>query len=377
MKYFAIYQKATGTIEYTGSVATSEDNYLPTLELYADPLDPAVHGMLVGDQDSAPETHYVQSGPGTITAPWTPLDLTPRAWYQGGDLETAGVWPDTMGLYDATQPDLTRTPGFYRETFAGQSVLIFDPLRQTYMDLPTTLYTGMTEGSVFVVSREVNPEITGHLIPPDFGSDVAHDLSGLDQDSLGQWHILCYRAAPDDWRARKNGQEVYASAVNTVAFSPAPTLGTTTESYFEGEVAEIIFFPVRLSDADTAMVEGYLAHKYLLNSELDAGHAYRSAPPVIETPGTVASLVAKPTFDIAFDVSEIPDDGVTAATIVGTIPSGTLIELAADPTMGITGQSMTYISGPFSLTSMCPGDHVITFSLDNYVSKSLTVTVLP
>lgn len=54
---------------------------------------------------------------------------------------------------------------------------------------------------------------------------------------------------------------------------------TGTQNPWSGELMEIVIFNVRLHDTQREMIEGYLAHKWGLNSSLPSSHAYKLAPP--------------------------------------------------------------------------------------------------
>ena len=54
--------------------------------------------------------------------------------------------------------------------------------------------------------------------------------------------------------------------------------GVTSVTTWNGEIAEIVMIS-NLSTSDRAKMEGYLAWKWGLEANLDAGHPYKSAPP--------------------------------------------------------------------------------------------------
>lgn len=63
------------------------------------------------------------------------------------------------------------------------------------------------------------------------------------------------------------------------------TLGTDigfyrhAQTYWDGDIAEIIIYDRALSTEDQQKIEGYLAHKYGLENELPEGHPYKDFPP--------------------------------------------------------------------------------------------------
>ena len=58
--------------------------------------------------------------------------------------------------------------------------------------------------------------------------------------------------------------------------------GTTTRSnYFTGEIAEIIVYAGALTTAERQKIEGYIAHRYGVQSNLPATHPYRNFAPTV------------------------------------------------------------------------------------------------
>ena len=60
--------------------------------------------------------------------------------------------------------------------------------------------------------------------------------------------------------------------------------------YSTGEIAEFVAFNQVLSDEVRKKVEGYLAHKWSLNTTLPFGHDYLSGSPVDWTPSSESTL---------------------------------------------------------------------------------------
>jgi len=52
-------------------------------------------------------------------------------------------------------------------------------------------------------------------------------------------------------------------------------------SYFDGNIGEILVFDSALSDANRQKVEGYLAWKWGMEGDLPTGHPYKSSPPCV------------------------------------------------------------------------------------------------
>lgn len=68
-------------------------------------------------------------------------------------------------------------------------------------------------------------------------------------------------------------------------------LGRSSGNGLQGDLAEFVITYGALTSDDEARIEGYLAWKYGLQSQLASGHAYKAAAP---TDGTIDPLIAEP-----------------------------------------------------------------------------------
>ena len=55
------------------------------------------------------------------------------------------------------------------------------------------------------------------------------------------------------------------------------------ENFFEGELAELIFFNKVVGETERQKLEGYFAHKYSLTANLPSDHPYKSTVPTFES----------------------------------------------------------------------------------------------
>ena len=94
-------------------------------------------------------------------------------------------------------------------------------------------------------------------------------------------YMLEYRKTVNGWHLRVNGTEVYADTkTGNMKFDSLGLkwAGTTSVPTFTGEMHEIVVVPSR---DDRDKIEGYLAHKWDLESKLPNDHAYKDAAPTI------------------------------------------------------------------------------------------------
>ena len=72
-------------------------------------------------------------------------------------------------------------------------------------------------------------------------------------------------------------------SVQTTSNSDADCFGydrSTTTNQWRGKLGEILIYNTALSDAEIINIEGYLAHKWGLMSNLPNSHPYKLAPPL-------------------------------------------------------------------------------------------------
>ncbi|WMT78863.1 hypothetical protein [Bradyrhizobium sp. Ash2021] len=247
---------------------------------------------------------------------WTPARLsTLKMWFRGddaGSVDAAAVatWPDASGnSNDATQSLSPNKPTMDVTTgLGGHRVVNFDATASQAMVLPSTLLSGFSSGAVVFVLKLLsdppgdtvlsgNPlqtTTTGNnpsLYPwagdsniyDGFGSTERH-VVGNPSTSLATWHIGSFHSQTNLYRYYLNGVQFFTTSTNTVDWSfTAPLLGRWFNGGFNyslaGKMAEILLVNEFLSDADRQKAEGYVAHKYGLQSVLDVSHPYKSAPP--------------------------------------------------------------------------------------------------
>ena len=68
-----------------------------------------------------------------------------------------------------------------------------------------------------------------------------------------------------------------------------------TSRQWIGKLGELIVYNSALSDSDIAKVEGYLAHKWGLTSNLDSAHTYKSAVPTSQVTWSSVQTFTTPT----------------------------------------------------------------------------------
>jgi hypothetical protein len=168
-----------------------------------------------------------------------------------------------------------------------------DPLsfKDAFLEWPTSLFTGWTEGELFVVvrgntgdpatnDRTFSWTMGTHTGPgnqprwalstgggadtgeirEDFGSTVIHatgDITG----ALDDWRIYNVRAKDGHFSIHLDGVEEYSTGTNTAAFSTAPKMGSRSENSHI-HVAEIAIHSALLTTAERALVLAALQDRW-------------------------------------------------------------------------------------------------------------------
>ena len=69
--------------------------------------------------------------------------------------------------------------------------------------------------------------------------------------------------------------------VSQVSVGARQSSAGAADTYFKGEIGELILVPDTTSSVTRQRIEGYLAHKWGLEGDLPGGHPYKAAPPTI------------------------------------------------------------------------------------------------
>jgi hypothetical protein len=263
---------------------------------------------------------------------WTPNTVRPRLWFDAGDIATisnaTGVseWRDKSGrglhlsqavaadqpLFVANQQNgLSVIRNASADTLTRSSVPIFNNVGQGWIFLvvrwPTAADATIGQPVVFFATG-TNPNLTRASItafPSNGTNTLAIGARRLDSDGFQQLTTSTTRASVQDrfiiqtahlnWAAGQanhwtNGTQDLTAGAFLTAGNTSPTdsssitaLGLSSVSFFTPngtEIAEYLVFENNLP-ANRQVIEGYLAWKWGLRSDLPASHLYRNRPPLI------------------------------------------------------------------------------------------------
>ena len=287
----------TGIPGQTVLVSDGSDTLGPTMAyFYNDLWYRTLDNVIIKDPNADPNTL------------WSLANTTDtQLWLDAADSDSVVVvddkvtqWTDRSGNNNhATQSSIAR------QATRGLNSLIFDGLDDGYnvtdaseqlaIDAaPLSLYM-VIKGYSFLVAYTNKDRLLMYGDASGAGNkgfyinvDGANTLLGSGTTSTSQairngeeLYLLEYRKTPTSWHIRVNGTEIATgnqSGNLTFDRLGLKWTGTTSLTTFNGTMHEVAVVP---TTDDRDKIEGYLAHKWDLESKLPADHAYKDAAPTI------------------------------------------------------------------------------------------------
>jgi hypothetical protein len=262
---------------------------------------------------------------------WTPSQLDIEMWYNDESSITTSTglsqWNDISGNnYHLTQGTGSQQPtvnptgldgkrtiefdgtngglfapsgadGIMRNTTYGWASAVFTcPEDVTPTDRPIVWFSrGTSTASRFVLSAASTTLVIGNNIPQVGGRKLDSDAFGATNagaiEYADAWGFMVGRINYDtrlcglylNGTQRGGGSPAWSTAQTTTSDtdSEGVTIGRflSGAAYFKGGIAEIVVGNTPLSDEDMYKMDGYLAHKWGLESLLPVDHPYKNSAP--------------------------------------------------------------------------------------------------
>jgi hypothetical protein len=242
---------------------------------------------------------------------WRPTELAGSLalWLDAEDSSTITLnganvsqWADKSGNgRNATQATAAAQPAYTASGLNGKPVLTFDGANDTLSYNGTFLAN--TDYTVTAVHYRSNPKdhnwffggstqgvnqnfVMGYESP---NTKFRWGQFGNDVDTLGQTYVAGLPSTAIARQSQTEGKSTFINGVaggvsantqNLISYAGA-NIGALLGGFFAGGMAEIVMTTSALSTSDRQKLEGYLAWKWGLESNLPSNHPYKLLPPTV------------------------------------------------------------------------------------------------
>lgn len=341
------------------------------------------------------QTYYYFLAPVTPSgAEGTLVSFTPLSgfssltlWYDGADPLGTGtapvngaaiaLWADKSGYgKNAEQATAGNRPTYQASSLNGRGTIRFaGATTLQYLDTPAFEF-GTSNRTVFVVLQNTGPASGAASIPHWFFPKTGNGTNSL---SLVGWISASNQGAGDTFSITpaKNQyllvgyrlgtsagvQQLYTNG--TLGASLTKSIGGTSYAnamsgyrigylvndpfapyQFDGNIAEMLIFNATLTDSQLQLVEGYLAQKWGLQSNLPATHPYKSVGPSANSIAVTLSTYNFPPSAMTGNSTTLSPTGfnaITAGTYVASASS--IFSTSYDAWKGFNKDSSTENQG--------------------------------
>lgn len=242
---------------------------------------------------------------------WTPANLNAEAWYDAAEVSTivsssgnVSQWTDKSGKGLHLSASGTAMPRTGSEVIHGHNVLVFNGSTSRMTTASNPFHPTITNAAVFMVVniKSINSStlfsISGNTTNrwqshfPNNGGTLYFDCGNIGTTPSGRISIASGFTANQVVLAgfygslTENKQQVWVDGVIKVEDASGHTVSTDTNmslgwqsNYDEFSIGEWIIINGTVTNETREKIEGYLAHKWGLTSNLPGGHPYKSLPP--------------------------------------------------------------------------------------------------
>ena len=259
--------------------------------------------------------------PAVLMALWTPSDLgsgTLTAWYKADSLslndgDGIGSWTDSSGNgHTVAQLTSARQPTFQTNELNSLPVVRYDGTNDILSDSDiAALDVGTGDiwmAAVFKSTDDSGVQFmfekgtTSFALMTTAAGELQARLGGttnIPKQSSGNWSrtafvIVTASRVSASCNGFVNGSNMTTTGTTntgSISNSDVLDLGATAVggNPMTGDMAEVLVGGATLSTSDRQKIEGYMAHRYDLESNLPSDHPYKSTAPTIR----VRSLMGK------------------------------------------------------------------------------------
>lgn len=247
---YSLRKLKTGVTNCVRVRRSSDDTELD-IGFVDDYFDVAAFSTFIGGGSGFVKTFYDQSGNG--------FDLT-----QTVNAGQPQLVLDQYGTKEAVKffnfRYLTRVSNFMSAASAGTMFIAKSLVNDPPLSDPTTGHAVLCSGTA---THSHYPYTDGNIY--DAWGTTDRKTVGNPATPLTALHLYTVISAANDWRAYVNGTLQFSTGTNTVGFTTDFRMGAQIEThYFDGFVAENIFFDSALSNLDRVAIENNIDDYYTI-----------------------------------------------------------------------------------------------------------------
>ncbi len=326
-------------------------------------------------------------------AAWQPSNLSIQAWYDASDASTiissgglVSEWRDKSGFErHAIQSDDSRKPTTGINNIGGNNVVSLNGSSQFFF--VNLDFLANTSHSAFIVTKTRAFRNIYGAADGNKGANSLHvGFSSSTQYRMSFWGNsysapISTSFIPNSgnllnfvW-TRGVSKQIFANGTLQASNTSAGVIGEMAgggrigscvgQALYGGDLAEIIFVTGTVSPAERERMEGYLAHKWQLQEQLPADHAFKYISPVapvtlVTLDGTVTDSDSADSVSSSWtvhsgpnDASVVFDNASAVDTTAAFLQAGvyTLRLTAGDGVSNVTDEAIITIRPPSALNT--------------------------
>jgi hypothetical protein len=254
--------------------------------------------------------------------PWTPADMTLSAWYDASDASTitakgsaVSQWADKSGNNNhAAQTNGTNQPKTGTRMLGTHNVIEFDG-KDDYLDMLSGINMNSDKMAIIVATDDAETDAARFALAHNTGNfqvcrynsygaknyGTAANTNPWLNDGIGDVLSngtynasggICIFEFGDPFKLYADGtQDTKTEGLETSTAYTASRIGARDngEGSWDGSIAEIMILNIPM-ETDRQKLEGYLAHKWEIATNLPVDHPYKTDPPVFSGINAGATL---------------------------------------------------------------------------------------
>lgn len=296
-------KKSITTALYTGGTPSAANQVKPSI-MYPDGT--LKESVTYADGTLKPSWLIAGGGGGT----WTPADITTKGWWDASDATTITEAANAVSQWDDKSPEAepliqgwgANQPTINANTINGLQTITFNGTTNSLYAASTVFGPTIDNVSLFLVTKTLSfgtgsicnlnglagnaswkavcPYSDGKIYFDNGGITAPNRISAASGISVNDEDMISFATGTNLQEIRLNGTQIASdTTVATLNTWYGIRIGSDNTFFQHCAIGEVIIIEGDVSVSDRQKIEGYLAHKWGQESQLDAGHPYKSAAP--------------------------------------------------------------------------------------------------